>query len=156
MTDDADEGPDTDQLVQINQTRLDALMEAVDRLEHTVEDQAERIRELEQLVDPDPASTPYEQLTKDQKVNHIRRHLVEMGQAGNGKAAMQYREIKALFDGHPSPGHCYDLMRTAAALDGFQYDEGGSGNKRVRCDVAAVKDDRCFHAANKDRGAGAV
>jgi len=61
-----------------------------------------------------------------------------------------------LFDGHPSPGHCYDLMRAAAVLDGFNYDENGSGKKRIRCDVEAVKDDRCFHAANKDRGAGAV
>ena len=152
----ADDEPDTDQLVQINRSRLDALNDTVERLERLVDEQAERISELEQLVDPDPASTPYDQLTKDQKVNHIRRHLVEMGEASNGKASMQYREIKALFDGHPSPGHCYDLMRTAAVLDGFEYDENGSGNKRIRCDVAAVKDERCFHAANKAPDSEAV
>ena len=152
----SDDGPDTDQLVEINRSRIDALNDSIDRLERLVDEQAERISELEQLVDPDPASTPYEQLTKDQKVNHIRRHLVEMGEASNGKASMQYREIKALFDGHPSPGHCYDLMRAAAVLDGFEYDANGSGNKRIRCDVSAVKDERCFHAANKAPGSEAV
>jgi len=159
-----DDGPDTDTLVQVHETRIDALADYTDELndyietlETALDEQAERIRDLEQLVDPDPGSTPYDQLSKDQKVNHLRQHLVDVGEAeANGKTSMQYREVKALFDGHPSPGHCYDLMRAAAALDGFQYDSNSGWNKRVRVDIEAVKDDRFFHAANKDRGSEAV
>lgn len=146
-----DAGPDTETLVQIHESRLDALNDTVERLENLVDEQAERIAELETLVDPDPGSTPYEQLTKDQKVNQVRGHLVNVADASNGKASLQYREIKTLFNGHPSPGHCYDLMRAAATIDGFQYDSNGNGNKRIRVNTGAVKDDACFHAANKAR-----
>jgi len=152
-----DDGPDTDTLVQVHESRLDALNDTIERLETALDEQAERIRELETLVNPDPGSTAYDQLSKDQKVNHLRQHLVDVAEAEvNGKTSMQYREVKALFDGHPSPGHCYDLMRAAATLDGFEYDANQSGNKRIRVDAGAVKDDRYFHAANKDRGEGAV
>jgi hypothetical protein len=152
----SDDGPDTDQLVQIHESRLDALDDAIDKLEQKVEQQARRIGQLEALVDPDPGTTAYEQLSKDQKVRHVRQHLVDVAKSNGGKASLQYREIKTLFDGHPSPGHCYDLMRSAGAIDGFEYDENGSGNKRIRCNAAAVKDEQYFHAANKASGAGAV
>lgn len=147
----------TDKQVQIHETRLDAMSDAIDRLEDKVEEYEERISELEELVNPDPADTDYEQLTKAQKVYKVRQHLIQDAARSNGVSRMTYREVKALFNGHPSPGHCYDLMEQAAEIDGYVYDQaGGDGQKRVRVTLDAVKDDTLIHAANKATKAKAV
>lgn len=133
----------------------DPLVEALQRKVNTqadrIEDLEDRLGKLEELVDPDPGATGYEQLTKDQKVFRVRRHLLERADKTNGRAAMKYKEIMMLFDGHPSPGHCYDLMERAGTIDGFEYDEagGGKGEKRVRVSADAVNDETLIHAANK-------
>jgi len=110
----------------------------------------ERVAELEGLVDPDPGSTSYEQLTKPQKVHRVRSALVEEAEKRGGRAALQYDEVKWLFDGHPSAGHCYDLMERAADMDGFAYDRpsGDGGQKRVRVNLDGVNDLDRFHAVN--------
>lgn len=147
----------SDKRIEIHETRIDALTDAIERLEETVEEQQDRIAELEELVNPDPADVEYAQLTKDQKVFKIRKHLIEDAAKTNGVSRMVYREIKALFDGHPSPGHCYDLMKQAAQVDGYEYDQaGGDGQKRVRVAMNAVKDETLIHAANKATGAKAL
>jgi len=134
---------------------LEALVEALRR---KTEYQSERIDELEEtvarleeVVDPDPGSTEYEQLTKSQKVRQIRVALMEEARDNNrGVAQMKYKDVKWLFDNHPSPGHCYDLMERAADLDGFAYDEpsGGGGDKRIRVDPDDVNDETLIHAVN--------
>jgi hypothetical protein len=129
-------------------TLMDAATAAVDRVE-TLES---RVAELEELVDPDPGGKDYDQLTKDQKVNRVRTALLEQAEDRNGKAKMNYKEVMWLFDGHPSPGHAYDLMERAGDLDGFTYDSaGGDGEKRVRVDAGAVNDDALIHAVNNDQ-----
>jgi regulator of replication initiation timing len=137
---------------QYQQEQLDELREENERLR-------ERLAELDEVVDPDPGATAYEQLTKPQKVHRLRRTLVEDA-AGTqtGKAAMDYRDVRYLFDGHPSPGHAYDLMDAAADLDGFNYDtpSGSGGNKRIRVNLDAVKDETLIHAANKATTGGTV
>jgi hypothetical protein len=134
---------------------LEALVEALRR---KTEYQSERIDELEEtvaemqeLIDPDPGSTEYEQLTKAQKVRQIRVALLKEAQQNNrGVAQMKYKDVMWLFDGHPSAGHCYNLMERAADLDGFAYDQpgGSGGDKRVRVDSADVNDETLIHAVN--------
>lgn len=141
----------------LNRSRLH-LMERLDEAEEERDQLRERVAELENIVDPDPGATEYEQLTRPQKVHHLRRHLTEEAATGNGKFAMKYREVKALFDGYPSAGHCYDLMKRAGELDGFTYDEagGGRGQKRIRVNIGDVNDETLLHAVNKARSEEAV
>lgn len=110
----------------------------------------ERVAELEELVDPDPGGTAYEQLTRDQKIHRVRVALLEQATAGNAPV-MKYTDVQWLFDGRPSPGHAYDLMELAADADGYVYETGGHGDgqKRIRVEPDAVNDERVIHAANK-------
>jgi len=134
-------------------TDTDTMMDAAEAAVARVESLEERLAEMEELVDPDPGGKAYEQLTKDQKVHRVRTALLEQaGNARNGKAKMNYKEVMWLFDGHPSAGHAYDLMERAGSIDGYAYDAaGGDGEKRVRVDTDAVNDDALFHAVNNDQ-----
>jgi len=140
------------------EARLDAMSNWNEDLRKENKSLRKRIVELEELVDPDPGSVGYDNLTKEQKVFRVRKVLAERAGRSNGKAAMAYKEIIALFDGHPSPGHAYDLMERAGKLEGYAYDKagGGRGNKRIRVNVEAVKDETLFHAANKAASSAAV
>lgn len=122
--------------------------ELIEEQREELEQLRDRVAELEEIVDPDPGATEYEQLTKPQKVHRLRKHLVQEAAQTNGKYALKYREVKALFDGHPSAGHCYDLMDRAGELEGFGYDEGTGGEKRVRANLEAVNDETLLHAVN--------
>lgn len=128
------------------QDRLDEAEDERDRLR-------ERVAELEELVDPDPGATEFGQLSRPQKVHRLRRHVVKQAAKTNGRWAMKYKEVKALFDGLPSDGHCYDLMERAGKLDGFQYGTF-HGDKQLRAKLDAVNDETLIHAANKASGGG--
>ncbi|RLM67655.1 hypothetical protein [Halorubrum sp. Atlit-26R] len=125
----------------------------VDAVHEVVEENRrlrEEVAELQELVDPDPGATEYQQLTKPQKVSRVRSALVEEAEKRGGRAALHYDDVKWLFDGHPSAGHCYDLMERAADMDGFAYDRpsGEGGQKRVRVNLDGVNDLERFHAVN--------
>lgn len=125
-------------------------VEAAYRALDKIDSLQERAAELEELVDPDPGSVSYQQLTFAQKVRRIRRHLVTVASNTDGKCSMFYDDVQKHFGGHPSPGHCYDLMKRAADLDGFNYDQagGGQGQKRIRVNIGDVNDESLIHAAN--------
>lgn len=126
------------------------LLDEVEDLREENEQLRERVTELESIVEPNPGSTEYEQLTRSQKVHRIRRSLVEKASATNGKFALKYDEVQWLFDGHPSPSHCYDLMELAGDLDGFVYDQAGpngEGQKRIRVKLDSVNDESLIYAA---------
>jgi len=149
MTDDAELEAVKKHVEALNR-KLNSAVDRIQDLERENNELRRQLAEVQSEVNPDPGSKAYSELTRDEKVHRVRRQLVDYAQSDHsGKASMKYREIKALFDGQPSPGHCYDLMRLAGELDGFTYDENGDGNKRIRVDVEAVKDERCFHGANK-------
>lgn len=138
-------------------TRNNHLQERVWELQDENEQLRDRVAELEQVVDPDPGSVNYEQLTKSQKVHRVRVALVEKAaREHNGKTRMDYNDVVWLFDGNPSPGHAYDLMERAGELDGFEYDKPDGGNKRITANLDAVKDETLIHAANKASAGGAV
>jgi len=142
---------DLETRVEVLEQRLDSMYEWVEEVERSNNELTRQVDELHELVNPDPGSIEYDQLTKAQKVRRIRQTLVDS--AGNrGVAQLKYKEIMMLFDGHPSPGHCYDLMERAAEADGFAYDSAGQGNgeKRIRVKTDDVNDDTLFHAANNE------
>lgn len=133
---------ETDPLVEALRRKVNTQAERIDDLES-------RVAELEQLVDPDPGTTAYEQLTRDQKVHRVRVALLEQAIAGTS-AVMKYDDVRWLFDGKPSAGHAYTLMELAAEADGYTYEQGGhgKGQKRIRVEPDAVNDERVIHAAN--------
>lgn len=137
-------------LVDALRRRSESLQHDVWELEEENDQLRDRVADLEEIVNPDPTSREYDHLSKPQKVHRIRRSLVEKAAQTRGAARMQYDDVQWLFDGHPSPGHAYDLMELAAQLDGFEYDTpGDGGKKRVRVNLDAVKDETLIHAANK-------
>ena len=133
----------------LNRARL-YVRDRVDDLEDDLDDLTADMAELTLVVEPDEGRTEYDQLTFDQKVGRVRRTLAERAGASNGKAAMNYREVMMLFDGHPSASHCYNLMKRAAVLDGFGYgDARGDGQKRIRLKMDGLNDTALiYHAKN--------
>lgn len=75
----------------------------------------------------------------------------------NGKAAIDYTDVRALFRGDISNGHCYTLLKLAAGYDeeagessvpGFTFDPVSGETQRLCVDAGAVNDDAAFHAVN--------
>lgn len=143
--------------LQEMEARMDALSrgnaylrERVDELEAENDSLRGELAELGEVVDPDPGSREYASLSKAQKVHRLRRTLVEQAaRATTKRAKMEYTDVIYLFDGHPSPGHAYDLMRAASNLEGFQYDTSGERQNRITVDLESVNDESLVHAANK-------
>jgi len=135
---------------RINQNAVTAIKKA-EKVEEENERLRERVAELEEVVDPDPA-TEYEKLSKDQKVRRVRKALLRDALNASGVASMTYSEVRAIFDNNVSPGHAYNLMEQAAHMEGFAYDRAGSqnqGQKRVRVESDAVKDEALVQSVNK-------
>lgn len=136
----------TDDLSDANRRMLNHLRDRVEELEAERDALHDRVAELEQVVNPNPA-TAYDEMSRDRKVFKIRKSLVEEAATGRGTAAMDYKQVRWLFDGEPSPGHAYDLMELAAQLDGFNHDDTADV-KRVTVKLDAVNDETLIHAAN--------
>jgi len=142
MTDDT---PDPDELPAL----VDALRRKCARQAEEIETLRTRVGDLENVVDPDPGGTEYDQLTKDQKVWRVRKKLAELAAAKAGTYAMDYKDIMMLFDGHPSSGHCYDLMERAAEIDGYDDGQNPNGKRRLTVNLEAVNDERVLHAVKQ-------
>jgi len=121
------------------------LMEALRRKVNTLEDDLrelqdenaelrERVQDLEQRS-PTLEDRKYEELDKGDKATILHAKLRETATATNGKASLDYKSVIALFDGRPSPGHAYDIMRVAGTLEQAEYGEGRDGSKRVAIDL---------------------
>lgn len=143
-------------------TRVDALFNKTNRIDSEVQELREenaelkrRIAQLEEVVDPDPDSKDYDRLSKPEKVRAVRKAVIRKAlNSGNGEAgSMTYDEVLALFGNRPSAGHAYNLMKAAADLDGFGYDNAGrqgQGQKRIRVDIQAVNDDGLIQSVNNE------
>lgn len=132
--------PDED---HVPNSEVQLASEAVERFN----DLAETVAELRQVVDTDMGTLRYDQMTKKDKVRQVRAYLVE--QAKGGRPFMTYDQVVTLFNGHPSPGHAYDLMKLAGNAEGFEYQEPNDERpNRLVVNVDGVKDDAPFHAAN--------
>jgi len=121
---------------------IEAAREGLDN----VQDLQERVAELEDRVTtveqraPDPSAKSYDEMDKSDKVTVLRSHLKQQAEGTNGRAALSYRDVIGVFEGHPSPGHAYDLMEQAATAEGFAYDTDYDGNKRVRVNLAQTRE----------------
>lgn len=134
--------------------RLDALSQAntalwdeIDDLKAENERLRDRVATLERVVDPDGIETDYGGLSREQKAFRLRTALVREALESNGRAAMNYKQVKSLFGNRPSPGHAYDLMDHAADADGFQIDETADA-RRLTVKTESVNDETVIHAAN--------
>jgi len=109
----------------------------------------ERVGELEAELNPNPDSKPYKELSRDEKVQKLREYLVSMASSKHSeKFAMEYNDVVTLFEGHPSPGHAYDLMEIAGNADGFEFKEFDDRTNQLRVNLDGVNDETLFHAAN--------
>lgn len=133
---------------------LAPLVKALQRKTNHLDD---RITELEddvallyEITDIDPGSIEYDSMSRSQKVRSLRLAVLRRALTRDGKAKMTYREVMTLFNDHPSAGHCYDLMRDAASLAGFEYADTGPGDHAVRVDVSAVNDTTLVQTANNE------
>lgn len=116
-------------------------IQRVNELEDTVQDQHETIQrqqeQIERLQAALPDRTDYAQLDKDTKIGMVREHLVNRAQEQGGKAKIDYQGIQwEVFDGEPSPYHCYELMEKAGQEDGFDYQEPSNENNRLTVDLS--------------------
>jgi hypothetical protein len=134
---------------KLTSTRED-LEEELREAERERDQLRQRVAELERYLDADLDGTPYNELTKEQKVYQVRQKLVEIAEATDGTAALKYDDVRKHFGGKPSAGHCYNLMKHAGKLDGFEYDRagGGEGDLRVRVKLDAVNEESVFQSVN--------
>lgn len=135
--------------------RIKSLQETVDTLEETVRDVDQRVATIEAQVQLDMDEKDYEQLTREDKAREIQSSLIHAArESPTDKAAMNYREVRFLFNGRPSTGHCYDLMDLAAQEDGFDYEEREEHENRITVNLPDVNDELVVHAVNNDDGSG--
>ena len=126
-------------LVEALRRKVNTLEDHLDDVEAENDDLRDRVRTLEQRV-PEPSAEEYETLDRPDKATIVAQKLVETAEATNGKASMGYKDVIAVFDGRPSPGHAYDIMELAGERDGYHYGASPSGEKRLTFDLDRVND----------------
>lgn len=138
-------------------TNRETLQDEIWTLEDRLEEQQDTIARLQGQVEPDPASKPYDEKTRDEKVFEVRVAVARRAASNGGRASMDYNNVLSLFGERPSPGHAYQLMRVAAGWEadekrstvaGYEYEPRVEANDRLRVDLEAVKDDAVIHAVN--------
>jgi chemotaxis regulatin CheY-phosphate phosphatase CheZ len=113
------------------------VVEAANTALENVENLATRVENLEAKIEvlenraPDPSQKAYEDMDKADKVTVVRQKLKDVAENTNGKAAMTYKDVLAIFDGRPSAGHAYDIMRSVKEVDGYDYGQNREGQKRI-------------------------
>lgn len=152
---DADGGFSDPGRIEALSRKVDTMREELWDLQEKVEGLEDRIADLESLKNPNPEATDYDSMDRDTKVQKVRLALIDRAATRpTGKARMEYNEVLALFDHHPSSGHVYDLMRLAANLDGFRYKTPMGDNNAVLVDLEAVKNETMLSYANKRQRSG--
>jgi TolA-binding protein len=128
------------------------LEDSVDRLEDDLDEALETAVANSLRLSEEDRDRPYEQHSKDAKIGMVREHAFRKAvDRSTQKARLEWSDVKwEVFDGEPSPGHCYDLLREAGGPDGFEHKKPDSGNEHLAVDGAVAKRSREFFAANKD------
>ncbi|PSP38274.1 hypothetical protein BRC71_06265 [Halobacteriales archaeon QH_7_65_31] len=114
-----------------------------------VEQLAAEVSRLQEEIAPDTDGKDYAQLTRAEKVHEIQLAALEDAQSNpRRKSALTYREVKMLFGGKPSTGHCYDLMQLAGDRDGFGYETRDDQPNRLTASLEGLNDSKLIHALN--------
>jgi predicted nuclease with TOPRIM domain len=121
-------------LIEALRRKVNTLEDDLDRLEQENSELRERVEELEHRA-PTVEEKEYCDLEKSEKVKILRDKLRETATATNGKASLGYKGVMALWNGRPSVGHAYDIMRTAGMMEQTEYGDGRNGKKRVTIDL---------------------
>jgi TolA-binding protein len=121
-------------LMEALRRKVNALQDDLQRLEDDNEALRERVEDLEHRS-PTLEERNYDELDKGDKATILHGKLRETATATNGKASLDYKSVMALWDGRPSPGHAYDIMRVAGTMEKTDYGEGRDGSKRVTIDL---------------------
>lgn len=154
----SDENPDLtlQDVLEVSQRALSKnveLRETVEDLQERVEDLEEEKTALEMRMSDWEENRSYEDYSLDEKIGMVREEAFRRATDSYGKSTLDYSDVRRdVFDGEPSPSHCYKLMRKAAEMDGFEFvDEPKSSdkNKRVICDASTAKATPAFYPENK-------
>jgi phage shock protein A len=119
--------------LEIARNALQEVHQLSDRV-HELEQQVERLES--KCVDLD---SEYAEMSKAEKVATIRHKLIQRAQESNGKAKLDYNDVRLLFDDKPAASYTYDLMETAAEERGYEYQAPASDNNRIVVDMAHRK-----------------
>lgn len=120
-----------------------------------VEQLQAEVGRLQDQLETDLEGKRYKELGREEKVRKIHLALVDEAQKQpTGKASMEYDDVRWLFNGRPSTGHCYDLMQLAGTTEGFEYEARDDNPNRLTVDLGAVNDDALVHAANNPPTSG--
>jgi len=134
----------------------------VNELEGVVKKQQETIDDLESeltavslRVSEFDDEREYDQLTRDDKVGRVREYGFRRADEGHGRTKLDYNDIKwSVFDGEPSPAHCYTLMEVAGSARGFEHRDDADGNEHLAVNAAEAKRGPAFYSAKKDAAEG--
>jgi hypothetical protein len=129
------DGQPVGRMLEAQDKRIKELETLVSDLEDTVADLRQELADLEERADPAPDRKDYQEMSRAEKVAKLRRGLLDQAGDRGGRAAMQYREVLALFDNRPGRGTAYRLMEEAGEAAGFEYGRGPDGDLRVTVDV---------------------
>lgn len=136
--------------LQVAQRAL-AKANELEEIEQRVADLEEELTAVKLRVSEFDEDRPYDQLTRDDKIGKVREHAFKKAAQGHGKATLDYDDIKwEVFDGEPSPAHCYDLMKWAAQARGFDHRDPANGNEHLAVDAEEAKRGAAFYSAKKD------
>ena len=157
MTDDQPDVRPEDAL-QVAQRALAKVNDQEDRIEQleaelddAVEDLTDAMLRLSALDE----DREYDHFTRDDKIGKVREYGFDRATAGHGRTKLDYSDIQwGVFDGEPSPAHCYDLMKWAASARGFEHREPESGNEHLAVNAEEAKRGAAFYSAKKDAAEG--
>lgn len=129
----------------------------LDQLHDDYEDVVEDLTAVRLRLSEFDEDRAYDDLTRDDKIGMVREHAFRKAADGAGRIRLDYDDIRwEVFDGGPSPSHCYDLMKWAEQARGFEHKTPSNGNEHLLCDAREAKRSAAFYSAKKDSTGGVV
>lgn len=129
--------------------KISALEDDIEQLQSDRDDLRDRVVSLELRISEFDDDRDYSDLSRDDKIGMVREELFEHATGGRGRA-FDYTDVRdVVFDGEPSPGHCYDLIRWASRPEGFAKRDPANGEIQLVIDPDVVRRTRAFYSANK-------
>lgn len=157
MSDGPDVRPeDALQVAQRALAKANELERGASELESRLDDALEKLVGMELRLSAFDEDRAYDELTRDDKIGMVREAAFNRAVEGRGRT-LDYSDIRDIvFDGEPSPAHCYDLMKWAAQARGFEHKTTASRNEHLYVDPDEAQRGYAFYSAKKDASEGAV